>query len=303
MLRLNLTSSRARYRVRLPTLNRGGLARHAWLAVPLGLAASCGETTGATDDRIGAIEVSPPSLALSAGAARALNATVLDESGSPVGSAQVHWSAEDPNIATVSQQGVVTAVAPGKTQVAASRSGKSAVVPVTVSTLPPALVRLSPSSSSLVIGATTRLTAEMLDAGGGILTGYPFAWSSANPSIASVDTNGVVTGAAVGNVVITATAADLSGTAVVTVSRAPVSTVTVTPATGTLKIGKTLQLSATLRDAAGQVLTGRTVTWSSAELNIASVLTGGLVFARRKGVVTIRATSEGKVGTARITVR
>ena len=48
-----------------------------------------------------------------------------------------------------------------------------------------------------------------------------------------------------------------------TVSLVPVATVTVTPASSSLTVGQTGQLTATLRDAAGNVLTGRTVTWSS----------------------------------------
>lgn len=64
-----------------------------------------------------------------------------------------------------------------------------------------------------------------------------------------------------------------------------------------------MQLSAVTRDASGNVLTGRVVTWSSATPSIASVDSStGLVTAVAVGSVTITGTSETKIGTAAITV-
>src|SRR5205823_4210631 len=79
--------------------------------------------------------------------------------------------------------------------------------------------------------------------------------------------------------------------------------VTVTPATATIPPGGTVQLTATTKDAAGNVLVGRAVTWASANTAVATVSAGGLVTgAATGGPVLIAATSEGKSGTAGITV-
>jgi len=59
---------------------------------------------------------------------------------------------------------------------------------------------------------------------------------------------------------------------------------------------------ATLKDAAGNTLTGRTVTWSSALPLLASVNGSGLVSGLLAGIVPITATSEGKNGSSSITV-
>jgi M6 family metalloprotease-like protein len=84
---------------------------------------------------------------------------------------------------------------------------------------------------------------------------------------------------------------------------APVATVTVSPATGSIAVGGTRQLSATLRDASGNALTGRGVAWSSARPGVASVSATGLVSAAAAGgPVVITASSEGRSGTAQITV-
>jgi uncharacterized protein YjdB len=265
--------------------------------------ASCDNSVTATGSQVSSIQITPASLALSTGTARALSVTVRDESGSPMSVGQVFWSTHDPRVVTVSSQGIVTAVAAGATQVAASKGGKSAVAPVTVSALPAALVRVTPTTSNVMMGATTTLSAEVLDAGGGLMKGYSVTWSSASPGIATVNSSGVVTGVALGNVVITAAAAGLNGTAVVTVRPVPVASVAVAPSTGSVQVGKVMQLTATMRDAAGKVLTGRSVTWASGSATTATVAGAGVVTALKKGTATISATSEGKTGTATITVR
>jgi uncharacterized protein YjdB len=84
---------------------------------------------------------------------------------------------------------------------------------------------------------------------------------------------------------------------------APVASVSVSPATATIQTGGTVQLSATTRDASGNVLIGRTISWSSANSGIASVnQSTGLVAAVAVGTVQITATSEGKTGSATLTV-
>ena len=86
------------------------------------------------------------------------------------------------------------------------------------------------------------------------------------------------------------------------VSTAPVATVTVSPASGSVGVAGTLQLAATLRAANGTLLTGRTVTWSSENVLVASVSSSGLVTGLLVGSATITATSEGRTGSATITV-
>jgi hypothetical protein len=83
---------------------------------------------------------------------------------------------------------------------------------------------------------------------------------------------------------------------------APVATVTVSPSTAALTVGGTVTLSATLRDSGGNVLTGRTVTWSSSNTTAATVSASGVVTGRAAGSAVITASSEGRSGTASISV-
>jgi hypothetical protein len=83
---------------------------------------------------------------------------------------------------------------------------------------------------------------------------------------------------------------------------APVETVTVTPNPASVQVGATVQLAATLEDANGNALTGRTVTWASGAAGTATVNGSGVVGGVTPGTVTITATSEGKSGSATVTV-
>ncbi|HEY7860727.1 MAG TPA: Ig-like domain-containing protein [Gemmatimonadaceae bacterium] len=82
-----------------------------------------------------------------------------------------------------------------------------------------------------------------------------------------------------------------------------VASVELTPATNSLQLGQTVQLTPALKDASGNVLTGRSVTWGSSASGTVSVSTSGLATAVDTGSATIFATSEGKSGTATFTVR
>lgn len=81
-----------------------------------------------------------------------------------------------------------------------------------------------------------------------------------------------------------------------------VASVSVTPGTTSIAPLETAQLTATVRDAQGSVLPGRAVSWSSSDQGKVTVAGSGLVTGVAAGTVTITATSEGKSGSAQVTV-
>jgi len=81
---------------------------------------------------------------------------------------------------------------------------------------------------------------------------------------------------------------------------APVASVALAPATSSVLAGATVQLTATARDAAGNALSGRTITFASSNPSVATAGTSGLVTTIAPGVATITATSEGQSATATI---
>ncbi|MYC88788.1 MAG: hypothetical protein F4X22_11180 [Gemmatimonadales bacterium] len=85
---------------------------------------------------------------------------------------------------------------------------------------------------------------------------------------------------------------------------APVATtVEVAPATADLTaLGQTVQLTATVRDQNGGIMSGASVTWTSGDAAVATVDAAGLVTAVATGAVTINAASGSASGSASVTV-
>ena len=184
---------------------------------------------------------------------------------------------------------------PGNVSTAAS-------VTVTGCPLPVASVSVTPATATIGVGQTAQYAAITRDAFGNPLGGRTVTWSSSNPAVATVNGAGQATGVAVGSATLTATSEGKSGTAAILVTNVPVASVTVSPATASVPAGQTVQLTATLKDANGNTLTGRTVTWSSDNTAVATVSGSGLVSSVAAGAATITATSEAKSGTSAITV-
>jgi uncharacterized protein YjdB len=82
------------------------------------------------------VAVSPPSASLTVGATLSLAATITDEHGDPVASALPDWATTHPAVATVDAAGLVTAVAPGQTTLAATFGGAAGHTLVTVTAEP-----------------------------------------------------------------------------------------------------------------------------------------------------------------------
>ena len=98
------------------------------------------------------------------------------------------------------------------------------------------------------------------------------------------------------------TVADTSQVTITSGSTVPVASVQVTPSSATIAVNATVQLTATPKDAGGNPLSGRAITWTTNNSGVATVSTSGLVSGKAAGAATITATSEGKSGTAAITV-
>jgi hypothetical protein len=81
-----------------------------------------------------------------------------------------------------------------------------------------------------------------------------------------------------------------------------VASVEIAGATNSIEVGQQLQLTATARDADGNVVQ-KTVAWTSTNTGVASVTpTGGLVTGQTSGNATINATVDGKSGAFAVTV-
>jgi len=251
---------------------------------------------------ISSVSVSPGSVSLVSGGTQQLSATAKDGSGNTITGQSIAWSSSDPSVGSVSSGGMVTAGHAGSATISAAAGGKSGSSSLTVSAGAVSTVSITPGSASVTAGASQQLTATAKDGSGNVITGAAITWSTSDATIVAVSSSGVVTGALVGQATITAAAGGKSATATVAVSAGAVNSVAITPASGSVQTGKTLQLAAKLTDVAGNVVTGGTVSWTSSSTSVATTSSSGLVTGVAAGSANITAASAGKSNAAAITV-
>lgn len=284
--------------------------RSRWSAVRVAAAlacmvfvASCDTPLETSVDGVDRIVLTPTTASVQVGATVTLSALVLDASGNAMRERKVVWASENASLATVSQSGVVTGVAAGTVQIAASSGGKSANATINVNARPVSLVRVTPGSATLAVAQSLPLQAEALDAAGERVLGRPVTWASSDETIALVSATGVVAGIAPGNVTISATIDGQTGTAAITVAPQPVASVVITPDLDSTVVGRRVTLRATPLDARNLPLTGRTIVWTSNTPAVATVSSAGEVLGLSVGTAKIRATVEGRFAEATIIVK
>ncbi|MGQ0765788.1 MAG: Ig-like domain-containing protein [Gemmatimonadota bacterium] len=147
------------------------------------------------------------------------------------------------------------------------------------------------AQDSVLIGSTVQVVATARDVNGNTLSGRRIQYSAQHTNVAEVDSAGNITGKAAATTTITATSEGKSTTLAINVLT-PATRIIVAPVSSDLPIGTFRQLVATPVTAASAALSGRTVTWSSSNPNIATVQPGGQVIAVSVGTVTITAATE-----------
>lgn len=169
--------------------------------------------------------------------------------------------------------------------------------------VPPRVEVVAPVTA-LVQGETTQLSATYFDETGEAEPQTTFAWTTSNPSVATVADDATVTGIAPGQTMIQAAAHGVDSdplTLTVVGNADEVADVVITPASATLQPGETQQFEAAVRNVNGDPLPDVAVTWASDAPSIATVDAEGLVTAVATGTAAITATAEG-VGSAPATV-
>lgn len=159
-----------------------------------------------------------------------LTVSVVDTLDRPYTDDPVTYASDDTGVATVSAAGLITAVAGGDCIVTASCTDGTTTVSDTINigvTAPPVATSLvvTPSTATVLEGATTSLTAQVLDQHGAAMSGEIVTWGSDDEPSATVgaDNGAAIThaaevlGVAAGDATITATSGALTDTCLVTV--------------------------------------------------------------------------------------
>ncbi|HEX9108285.1 MAG TPA: Ig-like domain-containing protein [Longimicrobiales bacterium] len=270
---------------------------------PAGIGLRPAATLTSTGATVYSVTLSPANPSIPVGGSVAFTAVPKDAGGNVLsGTVSCGWSSDWTGVATVTSAGVGKGVSLGTTLIKAGCGGIVGSTKLTVTSTPvAATVTASPASVGLISGGTQQLSVTEKDAYGNVLA-LPVSWASSAPGVATVSSTGLVSAVATGSSTVSATVSGVTALVSVTVTSSTVASVSVSPASATLAVAGTQQLVATARDAAGNVVTGNTVAWSSGAPSVATVSSSGLVSAVAAGSASISATIAGKSASAALSV-
>jgi Tol biopolymer transport system component len=291
---------------RLLTLGGTNGLNAAVAMLALALAAACDNTSTAPPDTprpVASVVVSPATRTLLTGDEQRYAARVLDANGQDITDRPITWSSSNPTVASISTDGLVTALQPGTVSINASVEGRTGSGALQVELAPVATVSIDPPQTLLLEGQTRQVAAITKDAAGRVLTGRAIAWTAENPDIATVSGNGLVTALAVGTTTIRASSEGRSAEAEIKVTAATVASIEVSVATLALEEGEGRTVTAIARDAAGRELAGRPFTWASEDPTVAAVDGAGRITALRIGTTRVTATTAGVTAAVQLAVR
>jgi uncharacterized protein YjdB len=226
---------------------------------------------------------------------------------------QAIWSVSDPTVVSIgASNGLVVGLAPGLVTITASLGSATDSVPFTVTSAKIVSISLVPSVTTIPIGGHTRFTATGVfdDSSTQDIT-MSSHWTSTNPAVATVGSSsgsyGSATGVSAGTTTINAdfsyAGASATGSAQLNVSTATLTSITLSPSSGLIAPGSSLQFVATGTFSNGTKQTlGTSATWSSFDTNVATVSVAGVALGQSPGVVTITASSGSISGTANLVV-
>lgn len=246
------------------------------------------------------IGITPRQATFAMGDQRTFSALVNVEPGQ---SSAVIWRSSNSSVASVSQSGVVTGVSLGAatiTVVSVEDTLRRASAAVTIAPIVRS-ISVTPATNDMFIAQTRQLQATVVADEG---LSQAVLWRSSDPTIATVNSSGVITSVSIGNATITALAvADTSkkATSAVSITSRPV-TITVAPAAISVPVAGISQLNALVTGDPGISLAA---TWTTSSSAVATVSAQGLVTGIAQGTATITARSQAdptKTATATVTV-
>ena len=227
-----------------------------------GLTANCEVTVEPTPAT--AVELSQTSATLKATQTLQLSATVKPETATDK---SVVWTTDNAAVATVSEDGTVTAISVGSATITATCGSVAASCKITVEATASSDLILSAAALTLKVNQSQQLAATVLPE---TTTDKTITWASSDPATVSVE-NGLVTALKAGSATITASNGNLSAKCVVTVEPVVAEQVILDQTSITVNVGSDVTLNAGVYP---DDTTDKTIVWNSADPTIATVTNG-----------------------------
>jgi uncharacterized protein YjdB len=267
------------------------------VALLLGGALSCGDSSTAPNSQaapVARILFADPSDSVEIGTSRTLAVQLFDGQGQLLSGRHVTWQSADTTIATVDASGGVTGRHLGVTTITASADSASGSVALVVRSPEAARMTLATASYQMVEGDTLTIAPpQVIDRTGAKVTDRPVTFSVASGTAVTVSPSGFVTATTAGSAIVSAHIDTVVAQITFTVTPAPVGSVKVIPSLADVAVGRSLHTQATAYAASGVQLTGRQYTYRSANPNVATVTSAGVINGIAPGTTTVTVSTTG----------
>ncbi len=258
---------------------------------------------GGRDPRLTQILIKPANSTVAKGTTQQLSAVGMYDNGTSEALKAVVWQTSQPDVAAITDHGMVTAAGEGIAQISAIYREVTGTTSVTVG--PPALVSMavSPKQAALPLGESEQLTATGTFSDGSTQDLTQSATWTSSAAAVSVSAVGAAFAKAVGSATIDATVGSVTGAASLQVTPAVLVAVNIIPPTLSLPLGSGSQLQAiaTMSDGT-QLGVSSSVTWQTSQPAVATINAQGFATAVGKGAAQLSALYQGIAGGASITV-
>jgi hypothetical protein len=228
-------------------------------------------------------------------------AATKDASGQQQNASSATWFAAPMDVVSVDQSGAASFYSAGRATIGVVVNGRPVLVHINVLPMDVARIEIDPPGNPVVVGGVLKLVATSRTEKGDPRHDKPVEWTSQNPSLATVDDAGVVTGIATGSAEIQAKSGTALGKVTVRVINDPVQKVEITPKSAKARTGDVIHFTATTRDGKAASIKNPSIVWSMSGAGAAVYPDGGFV-AEEPGTYLITASSGQHQATASVVV-
>jgi len=189
------------------------------------------------------LKISPANPDVSVGQKVKFAVVSKDASGNAVTAIPSVWFAAPFDLAGADAAGNVSFFSPGEVLVGALVGGKPVFTKFTIKPGPVTRVDIEPVKTSLVVGATTKLSGLARSSEGNPRDDAAITWTSSNPEVATVDAAGLVMGISAGQAKITATSGEGTGSVSLTVIKSSLTGLSIEPRTVNARTGDVVRFN------------------------------------------------------------
>jgi serine/threonine protein kinase/uncharacterized protein YjdB len=242
--------------------------------------------------QVQSVTILPPPPALEAGDRFMLVAQVRGEHGVRLPGRAVEWSSDTPDVLRVDgARAMATALAPGSARLTAICDGVEAFLHIEVAPPTADEISIAPVDQPVRVGDEIQLEATARSKHGQPIA-RPITWHCADPVIATLASDGLLSARLPGSALITAELDDARKTMALPVLPALVAAIRISAPPKSVRAGESFVLTATPLDRRDEPLADRTVFWTTSDVSVAVIMPSGWVGTLDPGTAVLTATCE-----------